>query len=229
LYVFLKFRQKRTPGVQVQFEFRHSSNQNVRRSHLKSRSDSRARILRRCAQGGNTETKSHKIFFHFQAFNKGVKEKIKIIFTLVDDVEERYQIVNTIKSILVNISSHPKEEKFRKLSKTNKKLEQRVISPPGATDLLRLVGFMEKPDCYQLPMDVAVEVLEKAVKLIEAEIDKEYGDKLPKIPTKDDLVKGKKKQDEIREKKKKDKELDDNAMKKVNEKIHQDKEKRLKK
>lgn len=149
--------------------------------------------------------------------------------TLTDDVEERYHVVNTIRSILYNIHSHPKEEKFRKLPKTNKKLEARIIKPAGAVELLRVVGFMEKPDCYQLPMEVAEEVLEKTIKIIDVEIAKEYGDHIPTNPTKDDLVKGKKKQDEIKEKKRKDKEIDEIALKKVHDKINLDKEKRAKK
>lgn len=159
-------------------------------------------------------------------FQKIIKEKIQIILTLNDDIEERYQILNTFKSILKNITSHPNEEKFKKLPKTNKKLESRIIKPSGSLDLLKTIGFKEKQDVFELPNDIPEEKLLKIITIIENEIVKEYGE--IKEGSKEELSKGKKKQDEIKLSKKKEKELDEKAKEKVKEKIQQDKEKRSK-
>lgn len=159
-------------------------------------------------------------------YKNHIKEKIFVVFTLNEDIEERFLTLTTIKNILKNILNNPKEEKFRKLPKSNKKLESRVIKPAGSLDILKLVGFIEKTDVYQLPFDVSEEKIKKTIQIIENEIIKEYGDQLKENPSKDDLIKGKKKQDETKEKKKKEKELDQKAKDKVNQKIQQDKEKR---
>lgn len=66
--------------------------------------------------------------------------------------------IDILRKILKNIIDHPKEEKYRRLARTNATLRALVfdgVSAPGAEDALRALGFVddtENPQFFLLPM-----------------------------------------------------------------------------
>jgi len=64
-----------------------------------------------------------------------------MIYTLNRSPDAVKQCVDTIGKYLENISSHPREEKYRRVRASNKVLQERVLSLRGAEEFLQAAGF----------------------------------------------------------------------------------------
>eukprot|EP01080_Neovahlkampfia_damariscottae_P008672 gene8672-619_t len=164
-----------------------------------------------------------------KAYNKKVKESTNLILVCEEDCEKKYKICGLIENIMKNIIAHPKEDKFKTLKKTAKKIDELIVQPTGVAELLEVIGFTEKDDCFVLTQEVSEETLSKTIELIEVELTKEFGINIPKDATKSQLEKARAKQLIVKEKKKAEKEFDEKAKKKALERIEENKEKRREK
>ena len=82
--------------------------------------------------------------------------------------------LETIQKIVGNILSSPAEAKFRTLKVDNKAIKEKVLSCPGAREMLlsagfepRDVGMMARPELLVLPDDASMEELAQARATIE--------------------------------------------------------------
>ena len=102
-----------------------------------------------------------------KAYNKKVKEALDLIIFCEDDCEKKYKICNLIENIIKNILAHPKEEKFKTLKKSAKKIDELLVKPTGVSELLEIIGFSDKEDCFILDPEIPEERLSKTIELIE--------------------------------------------------------------
>jgi hypothetical protein len=134
----------------------------------------------------------------------------------------RYSSLKMLSAILDNIFKNPKEDKFRKLKLSNQKMNDLLVQPKGALDILLQLGFVKKDDfmilerkCLKCELceKVAKELvlLKEAMNSIDYLLYKEYGN-VEANPTKQILEKARqnaliesKKKKEEHEKKQKEK------------------------
>lgn len=82
--------------------------------------------------------------------------------------------LETMQKIVANVLSEPKEPKFRTLKVDNKAIKERVLSCPGARDMLLSAGFeaqnvgmIARPELLVLPDDASLDELAQARTAIE--------------------------------------------------------------
>jgi len=68
----------------------------------------------------------------------------QIIPTAALNEVQRTTCVSTLSKFVGNVKKNPAEPKYRKIRLTNKMVHERVVAVPGATDLLRAVGFTDE-------------------------------------------------------------------------------------
>lgn len=73
--------------------------------------------------------------------------------------------VTTLFKVITNIQNNPMEPKFRKLSKTSKALNEKILQFQAARQFIMAAGFREEPDAYTLS-GFNTEQLEEASKAI---------------------------------------------------------------
>lgn len=71
------------------------------------------------------------------------------------------KILDTLGRLLRNISSHPLDEKYRRLRGSNERLQREVLAHPEAVELLRLIGFAGDGDDLVLLAGTPLLALEK--------------------------------------------------------------------
>ena len=81
--------------------------------------------------------------------------------------------LSTINKVISNIIKHPHEEKYRKLKRSNALINKKLVSVPGAIDVLMATGFVPCGDEYVLSVSpLAWEVLVACERKISAFLKK---------------------------------------------------------
>lgn len=87
----------------------------------------------------------------------------------LDKADESLDI---IEKLTRNVVSNPRDEKFRKIKLTNKKLNETISAVPGAVSALREMGWVDGPSDGEatlvLPDGVRLAFEDQVVKIIEA-------------------------------------------------------------
>jgi len=88
----------------------------------------------------------------------------------LDKWEETLEL---IEKLTRNVVRNPRDEKFRKIRLTNKKISEFITEVPGATELLRVMGWTDATSeegeaCLVLPDAVTFEFQEHVGKIVDA-------------------------------------------------------------
>jgi hypothetical protein len=88
----------------------------------------------------------------------------------LDKWEETLEL---IEKLTRNVVRNPREDKFRKIRLTNKKISEFITEVPGATELLRVMGWTDATSeegeaCLVLPDAVTLEFQEHVGKIVDA-------------------------------------------------------------
>jgi len=104
------------------------------------------------------EMESHiEAFLLSQLASEPAMTAALMIYTLNRSSEAVKQCVETIGKYLENISSHPHEEKYRRIRASNKMLRERVLCLRGAEEFLQAAGFRRMT--VEIPEGVSEEFL----------------------------------------------------------------------
>lgn len=68
----------------------------------------------------------------------------------LDDRASLQVTLTTLFKIVTNISANPMEPKFRKLGKTSKALNDKILKYKSAVSFVVVVGFKEEPEQFYL-------------------------------------------------------------------------------
>merc|ERR1711933_36907 len=87
-------------------------------------------------------------------------------------LEQWEDTLELIEKLTRNVVRNPRDEKFRKIRLTNKKIAECVADVPGAIDLMRTMGWsdgtVEEGDpCLVLPADVKLDFQEHVGKIVD--------------------------------------------------------------
>mmetsp|Transcript_36736 Transcript_36736/g.118097 ORF Transcript_36736/g.118097 Transcript_36736/m.118097 type:complete len:377 (-) Transcript_36736:61-1191(-) len=103
-----------------------------------------------------------------------LKEGVRSIASTAEAVPRREACLRTLLKVFSNVLELPREDKFRRLKRSNAALVEKVFGVPGAEAFLLSVGWRrESEDILELPEGVSSELLKVVVRFLQEQLDEQ--------------------------------------------------------
>ena len=89
-------------------------------------------------------------------------EGVKNLWQIKSEKNIFFEIICVIEKLLLNIILNPKNERFYKIRKSSRTLQNYIINIPEANHLFQMIGFKNEKDTefYKVDIDINIKLLE---------------------------------------------------------------------